>query len=359
MSRNINDGTKSTPLIDDLLLDSDDDDDEAGDLATQRNAMAQLVMESWRAIEVAALSIPDEQMRSIGSVRSIGSIRSGSMGTRRSSFASPANEKTRLLQEEAVKHRKIESPPIMKWIWIALLCAGSYALYNISIKKGSASINPIMGGVVLQFVAALLGTLLLSIMILHGKGHEIHYDRKGLLWSTGAGLWVGTAEMVSFVVSGMGVPATQFIPIIIGGSVLFGSILGVITLGETIMLHGWTGVTMLCIGIIMVATDPGEKVEEGGPAEADLDAAPPLAVWIVPALFCALAYALVSLDVLACFRTKRARSHHHGPSVQYLHQERISVDQSHRRCRHSAVRCCSIWLMYLVRPLYTWNATRA
>lgn len=64
-------------------------------------------------------------------------------------------------------------------------------IYYRSIKKGSASINPIMGGVILQFVAALLGTLLLGSMIANGKASEIHYDKKGLLWSMGAGLWVG------------------------------------------------------------------------------------------------------------------------------------------------------------------------
>lgn len=48
-----------------------------------------------------------------------------------------------------------------------------------------------MGGVILQFVAALLGTLLLSFMIMDGKGNEIRFDRKGIVWSMGAGLWVG------------------------------------------------------------------------------------------------------------------------------------------------------------------------
>lgn len=107
---------------------------------------------------------------------------------------------------------------------------------------------------------------------------------------------ISTAEMVSFVVSGMGVPATQFIPIIIGGSVMFGSILGVATLGEVVMLHGWSGVVMLCIGIVMVATDPGETVDEGGPP-SDVGDEPPLSLWIGPALFCALAYALYNICI--------------------------------------------------------------
>jgi drug/metabolite transporter (DMT)-like permease len=45
----------------------------------------------------------------------------------------------------------------MTWIFPALACAAAYAFYNIFIKKGSFTIHPILGGLVLQFVAALLG----------------------------------------------------------------------------------------------------------------------------------------------------------------------------------------------------------
>lgn len=58
----------------------------------------------------------------------------------------------------------------------------------------------------------------------------------------------------------MGVQATQSIPIIIGGSVMFGAVLGLIMLGESMMLQGWLGVLLLMSGISLVATDPGEKV---------------------------------------------------------------------------------------------------
>ena len=110
-------------------------------------------------------------------------------------------------------------------------------------------------------MAALLGTLLLtSLMLTADKSFELHYDRNGLLWSVAAGLAVGLAEMLSFCVSGMGVNATQSIPIIIGGSVLLGAILGLFMLGETLMFPGCLGITGLTIGIGLVATDPGEKV---------------------------------------------------------------------------------------------------
>lgn len=109
-------------------------------------------------------------------------------------------------------------------------------------------------GVILQFVAALLGTGLLAfLMFTSDKTFELHSDKDGIYWACMAGLAVGLAEMLSFCVSGLGVPATQSIPIIIGGSVMFGAVLGMIILGEQLMLHGWSGIGLLVTGIVCVA----------------------------------------------------------------------------------------------------------
>jgi transporter family protein len=151
------------------------------------------------------------------------------------------------------------APPLILWIGPALICAMAYAFYNIFIKKGSASINPILGGVVLQFVAAIYGTMLLILLRVF-VFDELECQVIGLIWAGCAGLAVGAAELLSFSVSGMGVQATQSIPIIIGGSVMFGAVLGLLMLGETLMLQGWSGVLLLMIGIAFVATDPGEKM---------------------------------------------------------------------------------------------------
>lgn len=153
-------------------------------------------------------------------------------------------------------------PPLAVWIVPALACAAAYAFYNIFIKKSSASINPILGGVVLQFVAAFYGSLLLGALIVEQGGVSfLNVNPKGFLWACCAGIAVGAAEMLSFCVSGMGVDATKSIPIIIGGSIMMGAILGLVMLGETLLLQGWAGVAILMLGIGMVATDPGEKVQ--------------------------------------------------------------------------------------------------
>lgn len=103
------------------------------------------------------------------------------------------------------------------------------------------------------------GSCILAIVFLNGVRPE--YDSHGILWACWAGLFVGGAELLSFCVSGMGVQASQSIPIIIGGSVGVGAVLGLVMLGEELVLQGWSGVVLLMTGIAFVATDPGEKVE--------------------------------------------------------------------------------------------------
>ena len=98
-------------------------------------------------------------------------------------------------------------------------------------------------------------------------------------------------------VSGLGVPATQSIPMIIGGSVLFGAILGVILLGEILMLHGWSGILTLVIGIICITLDPGEKVKEGGVVSDIISIDEPPVYWVLIALICANAYAFYNIFI--------------------------------------------------------------
>jgi len=152
----------------------------------------------------------------------------------------------------------MNSPPLIVWIFPALGCAFAYATYNICIKKGSDGMNPILGGVILQFVAALFGAVLLSTIVLKSDGGfgTLEYTSDGVFWSVFAGLSVGLAEMISFFVMGIGVPAVQAIPIVIGGSVFFGGILGYFALHETMSTQGIVGTLLLILGIALVSTDP-------------------------------------------------------------------------------------------------------
>jgi hypothetical protein len=52
------------------------------------------------------------------------------------------------------------APPLTSWIGPTLSCGLSYALYNLFIKRASSLMDPMLGGVLLQVVAAALGSCL-------------------------------------------------------------------------------------------------------------------------------------------------------------------------------------------------------
>jgi transporter family protein len=135
-------------------------------------------------------------------------------------------------------------------------------LYNVFIKKASSSIDPVLGGVLLQFVAAILGSALYTCkrFIFKSTATAVASQTSGILWAIAAGAAVGAAEILSFVISGMGTQAMQSIPIIIGGSVLFGTVIGKLWLQEALGIQGYVGVMLISVGIALLGMDPGTSL---------------------------------------------------------------------------------------------------
>ena len=83
---------------------------------------------------------------------------------------------------------------------------------------------------------------------------------EGIWFAILAGVAVGAAEMLSFVVSGMGVPSSKSIPVIIGGSVGIGCAMGMVFLHEYLGVRGMVGVAMIVLGVVLVGTDPNTSL---------------------------------------------------------------------------------------------------
>jgi bacterial/archaeal transporter family protein len=152
-------------------------------------------------------------------------------------------------------------PPLMSWIGPALSCGLSYALYNLFIKRASSLMDPMLGGVLLQVVAAVLGSclwLVTSSRSAAAAGPPL-ISRGGIGWSVAAGVSVGLAEILSFVISSRGVPAMKSIPIVVGGSVWFGTILAAVWLRERVSWRGWVGVALISVGVALVGMDPSSS----------------------------------------------------------------------------------------------------
>lgn len=142
----------------------------------------------------------------------------------------------------------------MNWIWLALLTACFYACYNILIKLASTHIQQLAGAVILQVTAFVLGVLWLVFM--RQKGGEVEVTTKGVWLAILAGVFVGLAEIFSFVVFSKGVPASAGIPVIIGGSVLIATLAGFFWLQETMTLPRVLGAVLIIAGIWMLSRPP-------------------------------------------------------------------------------------------------------
>ncbi len=140
----------------------------------------------------------------------------------------------------------------MNWLLIALLAAFCFGAYNVFVKIASGYIHEITGAVILQFVAAIAGLGVLLYMKF--KGHEVlDFSQKGILFSVLAGLCVGGAEILSFVVFGKGVPASTGIPIIIGGAIIVGTLIGLLFLKEKVTAIHVLGIVFVVLGILLVS----------------------------------------------------------------------------------------------------------
>src|SRR3989338_4346402 len=140
----------------------------------------------------------------------------------------------------------------MNWIFLAIMTAIFYGAYNVFIKVSSGHINQIVGAVILQIVAALVGGIILLIMKMTNSPLEI--SQKGVLFAVLAGIFVGLAEITSFFVFSKGVSASVGIPIIIGGSVLVGAVLGLTFLKETLNPIHYVAIAMVVLGVIILST---------------------------------------------------------------------------------------------------------
>lgn len=139
----------------------------------------------------------------------------------------------------------------MNWLPLALLTAFCLALYNLFIRLAAHHVPPAVGAVVLQLVAAALGGLWL--LRLKMQGAPLPLSARGLGLAALAGLGVGLAEILTFVVFQRGVSSSVGTPVIVGGSVLLTALLGLGLLRESLTLMQLGGLMLIVAGIALVA----------------------------------------------------------------------------------------------------------
>lgn len=139
----------------------------------------------------------------------------------------------------------------MHWLVLALLTALCLAFYNFFIKLAADHVSAAAGAVILQLVAAGLGGLWLIWLRL--KGQPLELSGKGVSLAIAAGLGVGLAEILTFVVFSRGVPSSVGTPVIVGGSVLLTAVLGLVVLREALSWPQALGLVSIVVGIALLA----------------------------------------------------------------------------------------------------------
>lgn len=139
----------------------------------------------------------------------------------------------------------------MNWVFIALLTAAAFGAYNVFIKLGSGKIDHVLGAVVLQVVAALVGGAYALFLKLGGK--ELPVSKEGLGYAALAGVAVGIAEILTFVVYTRGAPASLGTPIIMGGSIVITAAVGATLLKERFGVPQVIGIVLVAAGIALIA----------------------------------------------------------------------------------------------------------
>lgn len=141
----------------------------------------------------------------------------------------------------------------MSWLQLAACAALGMALYNLFIKAAAGHMHQLVGAVVLQVVAAMIGAGLLLLLHLRGTLSTSLVTSRGLTLAALAGVSIGVAEILTFAVYAKGAPAAVGTPLIVGGSVLLTAVLGVLVLREALAWPQALGLLLVIGGIALLS----------------------------------------------------------------------------------------------------------
>lgn len=137
-------------------------------------------------------------------------------------------------------------------ILLITLAALMFGSYNVFIKLSANHINAVLGAVILQFVAAAIGLALLLYQQA-GTSEPLVYNRTGIGLAIGAGVAIGLVEILTFVIYGRGVPVAVGNPLIVGGSLVVTTLVGMVLLKEGASLIQIGAVFMIVAGVFALA----------------------------------------------------------------------------------------------------------
>lgn len=140
--------------------------------------------------------------------------------------------------------------------WLLAVAALMFGLYNVFIKLSADHINAVLGAVILQFIAAFLGLAVL-LYLRFSMQEPLQISNRGVGLAVAAGVAIGLVEMLTFYVYGRGIPVAVGNPLIIGGSLIVTTGLGVALLREDLNLVQSVAIALIVGGVGLMAWNAG------------------------------------------------------------------------------------------------------
>lgn len=143
----------------------------------------------------------------------------------------------------------------MKGILLAMFAGILFACYQFSIKLSATHIQEMVGAVVLQAVALVVGLFL--FMIVKDSETAIVYTKEGIRFAVIAGIFVSLAEIVSFYAFAQTISPSVGITLIVGINILVGLCLDYFWFKSDLSSYQILGILLILIGVIMISWKKG------------------------------------------------------------------------------------------------------
>jgi len=139
----------------------------------------------------------------------------------------------------------------MQWIHFAILAATSFGVYNFFTKITADKFSPTISLMIITgtaFLVSVLGTVVLTLL-----GHTSHIDKSQLYRPILAGVFYGTAVIFNIIMFSKGTPVSLGSPLVVGGTTLVATILGLIILREPLNPARIAGLVAILVGLFFLA----------------------------------------------------------------------------------------------------------
>jgi len=143
----------------------------------------------------------------------------------------------------------------MKGILLAMFAGVLFACYQFAIKLSAPHIQEILGAVILQGVAVIVGMFL--FFIVRDAETTLVYTKEGLRFAIIAGIFVGLAEVATFYAFAQDISPSIGITLIVGFNVLIGLCLDYFWLKSDLSWSQLLGILLVLSGVVLISWEKG------------------------------------------------------------------------------------------------------